>query len=262
MTEPMLDAILDLLRERPELQLDELVIFLWDSFEELLSTATISRALAKAGWSKKVARRIAKEQCADLRDMYLHDLSAFESNQVVYIDETGCDTRAGYRRTGWSPLGVTPFQVTRFQRGQRYHIIPALTSDGILKSHIFQGTTDSAVFEEFLEQLLPLCGKWPEPHSVLIMDNASFHRGERIQQMCDNTGVKLLYLPPYSPDLNPIEEWFAQLKAFIKKNFFKYIENPTQGFGHFLQWCVDTVGSDCKSARGHFRHAGWKMQEP
>jgi transposase len=92
------------------------------------------------------------------------------------------------------------------------------------------------------------------------MDNAAFHRGPRVQEMCDEAGVKLLYLPPYSPDLNPVEEWFAQLKAFIKKNFHLYVENPDQDFGQFLQWCVDTVGADRTGARGHFRHAGWKIE--
>jgi transposase len=77
--------------------------------------------------------------------------------------------------------------------------LPAYTHNGILFSRIFQGTTDSAVFEDFIEQFLHHCGRWPEPYSVLIMDNASFHRGERVQQMCDAAGVKLLYLPPYSP---------------------------------------------------------------
>jgi transposase len=50
------------------------------------------------------------------------------------------------------------------------------------------------------------------------MDNASFYRTEWVEQLCDEARVKLMYLPPYSPDLNPIEEFFAKLKAFIKKN--------------------------------------------
>jgi transposase len=52
---------------------------------------------------------------------------------------------------------------------------------------------------------------------VLVIDNASFHHTERIAQMCANAGVRLMYLPPYSPDLNPIKEFFAELKAFIKR---------------------------------------------
>jgi transposase len=78
LTDPEVDTLLDLLRENPWLHRDEIAIFLGDRFDELRSTSTIGRALKKAGWSKKVARRIAKEQCADLRDMYLHDLSPFE----------------------------------------------------------------------------------------------------------------------------------------------------------------------------------------
>ena len=75
---------------------------------------------------------------------------------------------------------------------------------------MYQGSTDAEIFECFIETLLPYCGKWPEPKSVLVMDNASFHHLERIQQMCDDAGVVLLYLLPYSPDLNPIEEFFEQ----------------------------------------------------
>jgi tricorn protease-like protein len=136
-----------------------MAVFLWDEFEVQVTTSTISRALKSIGWSKKVARRVAADRSADLRDLYLYDLSSFEPYHVVYVDESGCDKRVGYRRTGWSPLGVTLVQIARFQPGQRYHILPAYTQNGILLSHIFQGTTDSTVFEDFIEQLLPHCGK-------------------------------------------------------------------------------------------------------
>ena len=88
----------------------------------------------------------------------------------------------------------------------------------MLSASVFQGSTDGTVFEDFIEQLLPLCGKWPEPKSVLVMDNASFHHTKRIKRMCHDAGVKLVYLPLYSPDFNPIEEFFAKLKAFIKRS--------------------------------------------
>jgi transposase len=61
--------------------------------------------------------------------------------------------------------------------------------------------------------------------------------------MCLRGGVKLVYLPPYSPDLNPIEKFFAELKTFIKRNWQVYGEDPGQGFDSFLEWCVDTVGA-------------------
>lgn len=75
------------------------------------------------------------------------------------------------------------------------------------------------------------------------MDNASFHRGGKIRQKCDAAGVKLIYLSPYSPDFNPAEQTFAQLKAFSKKHFHKYVQDPSQGFvsifnGAWMWWEV------------------------
>jgi hypothetical protein len=119
---------------------------------------------------------------------------------------------------GWSPLGVAPLQVSQFRHDQRYQILPAYTQDGVLLSRVFCGATDAVIFEGFLAQLLQQCGGWSDPKSVLVMDNASFHHSERVSQMCEDAGVKLVYLPPYSPDLNPIKEFFAELKAFIKRN--------------------------------------------
>ena len=62
---------------------------------------------------------------------------------------------------------------------------------------MYKGSTDHNIFESFIEELLPYCGKWPEPKSILIMDNAFFRHTEKIQQMCQDAGVVLIYLPPY-----------------------------------------------------------------
>lgn len=257
----MLEALCDRLLEKPDLYLSEMVLFLLYEFDEYIPKSTISDSLRRKGWSKKTARYKAKERNADLRDDYCHLVSEFASYHLVYVDESGCDKRIGFRRTGWSPVGTTPIQVSKFHRDQRYQILPAYTQDGILLSRIFQGSTDASFFEDFIEELLQHCGKYPEPKSVLIMDNASFHRSERIEQMCLGKGVKLVYLPPYSPDLNPIEEFFAELKAFIRRHWQSYADNPDQGFDNFLEWCVDKVGSKEESARGHFRNANLDIEE-
>lgn len=100
----MLNALLERLIEKPGLYEDEMIVFLYDEFDTLVTTTTISRALTSAGWSKKAARYVAKERNTDLRDFYLHTLSAFRSYYLVYIDESGCNNRIRFRRTGWSPL--------------------------------------------------------------------------------------------------------------------------------------------------------------
>jgi hypothetical protein len=113
----MLEALREHLFEKPDLYQDEMVVFLWDEFRVLVTIYSIGRALASIGWTKKAARRIAREQNADLRDYYLHSISSFRSYHLVYVDESGCDKRAGFRRTGWSPSRVTPVQISQFHRG-------------------------------------------------------------------------------------------------------------------------------------------------
>lgn len=153
-TPSMLQDLKHHLLEKPGLYLDEIVIFLWDEFEVVVTAKSISRALKSSGWSKKLARNVARQRNADLRDFYLHNLSDFHSHQLVYVDESGCDQRIGFRRTGWSPLGVAPTQIAQFRREHRYQILPAYTQDGIVLARVFQGSTDSSVFEDFIEQLL------------------------------------------------------------------------------------------------------------
>lgn len=99
------------------------------------------------------------------------------------------------------------------------------------------------MFKDFIAQLLQHCGRWPEPRSMFIMDNTSFHRSEQVAQLCEDVNVKLIFLLPYSLDLNPIEEFFAELKSFIKCSWCFYEENPDQGFNTFLEWCTNTVGT-------------------
>lgn len=74
--------------------------------------------------------------------------------------------------------------------------------------------------------------------------------------------IKLVYIPSYSLDLNPIKEFFAVLKAFIRRNQQSYEDNTEQGFTAFLEWCVDKVGAKQQSAEGHFWHAGLTIEYP
>jgi DDE superfamily endonuclease len=85
-----------------------------------------------------------------------------------------------------------PVQVTKFGRGKRWHILPAYAQDGIMLRRVYQGSTDSDLFEDFIAQLLHHCGRYPEPKSVIIMDNASWHYSEKILQICRDAQTKPL----------------------------------------------------------------------
>ena len=236
--------------------------FLYRRFRKRISERWIGRILRTIGWTRTTIHRIAQQRDADLRDHYLHRISQYKSYQLVFVDESGCDGRAGYRRWGWSPKGSSPVQVTKFGRGKRWHILPAYAQDGIMLRRVYQGSTDSDLFEDFIAQLLHHCGRYPESKSVIVMDNASWHHSEKIQQMCRDAGVVVEFLPPYSPDFNPIEEHFGVLKKFIKKKWHENEDFIAREFKMFLEWCVDVVGDDAHIAENHFRHAGISITQP
>lgn len=155
-------------------------------------------------------------------DLYQHNLSdsGFCSYHYVFVDESGSDKRGRFRQMGWSPFGVTPIEIAWFQHEQRYQILLAYTQDGIVLTGCLRGFS---------------LGSRPEPKSILVMGNASFHHIKRIGHMCYEAGVKLIYLLPYSPDFNPIEDLFAEFKAFTKRNWGIYGENLQQSFDTFLE---------------------------
>jgi len=125
----------------------------------------------------------------------------------------------------------------------------------VLVASVYTGTTDGPLFTEWIEhELLPLCNPFPGVRSVVVMDNASIHHNQAITDLFTTAGVVLVYLPPYSPDFNPIEEFFAQLKALIKRHFHVWEDGVFEGFEEFLAWCIQRAGSDKEAAKGHFRN--------
>lgn len=261
-TRLMRDALFEQLTIRPDMFRYEMINFLYDRFGLEVSPTTISRTLKTERWSRKTNGRVAKQRNPDLRELYLYKLSDCVSYQLVFIDESGCDKRSGHRRRGWAPSGATPVQVDEFNREQRFQILAAYTQKGVDLARVYPGSTDAAIFEDFIEQLLLHCGKWPEPNSVLVMDNASIHRSERLEQMCAEAGVRLLKLAPYSPDMNPIEELFAEIKTYIRQQRHNHDGLFEMDFETFLRMCVDIVGSRVASAEGHFRHSGICIEYP
>jgi transposase len=227
--------------------LEDMVTFLRGEFEIEVSRFSIRRALKDVHWSKKATQNIAQERNPDLRDEYMHEVSALRSEQLVFIDESRVDGSIRIHRKGWAPRGKRPRQIKRFHRGQRFQILPAYIQDGVIHFRVYEGSTDTEIFENFVEELLPYYGRWPAPKSVLIMDNASFHRSDKIQQMCD-AGVVLLYLPPYSYDFNPIEKMFRELKTYIREVWDKHIDFIRADFLGFLEECVTVVGARKASA--------------
>jgi putative transposase len=128
--------------------------------------------------------------------------------QSVHVDECGF-TPFVTRRYGYAPKGQRVYGLTSGHRRPRTSLIAARIGPDFAEPFLFDGTCDAAVFNSWLRARL--CPRLTREHLV-IMDNAAFHKSPETAQLIRHTGATLLFLPPYSPDLNPIEHDFAALK--------------------------------------------------
>ena len=103
---------------------------------------------------------------------------------------------------------------TPYKRSERWSILPALTLEGYIAHIIFQGAFTSELFKAFIEyKILLNYTLYLGPRLIIILNNASIHKLKRLQELYDQASVILEFLPPYSPDFNPIEATFKDLKA-------------------------------------------------
>ncbi|MFM6727043.1 MAG: IS630 family transposase [Dolichospermum sp.] len=130
---------------------------------------------------------------------------------IVYVDETGFDSVL-YRRFARAKRGVKVMANISGKRYARTSIIAGLHNNAIIAPMVFKGYCDTHVVTTWVEKvLLPAIPRG----SVIIWDNASFHKSEALQTLIEEAGCRLLFLPAYSPDLNPIEGWWAVLKRVV-----------------------------------------------
>lgn len=177
----------------------------------------------------------------------MEKLTEFTHDQILFVDESAANERTMDRKYGWAPTGSPAQLVAPLKRSKKWSILPVYTSEGFIDYEIIHGSYNAVLFKNFLvERVFPNCTPFPGPRSVLIMDNARIHHDNEIRPMCGAAGVRLEYLPPYSPDLNPIEEAFAGLKAWYKKNY-KLAENIL-----FADFLALGIGQLKTNARGHF----------
>ena len=187
-----------------------------------ISVPTICRALRHdMKVSRKVLEKRARESVpSQLREFYFK-LQPFYSfpEQLVFIDETSKDGRDALRRYGWSRINQPSVVHQPFARGNRVSVLAAFDTTGFFAWTTTDGTFTRQKFHDgFLQKILPYLNPFPLQRSIVILDNAKIHLYPELEATIHRSGAVLLYLPPYSPQLNPIEQGFALLKAFLKKD--------------------------------------------
>ncbi|KAF9730160.1 hypothetical protein PMIN01_12093 [Paraphaeosphaeria minitans] len=233
----------------------------WLSVERgiFITQSTISRLLKREGWGRKTLRPYAIDRNEELRGYYRDSMRRYAAEDVVFLDESIFNEKTGWRHHAYAPIGEEMRYTQDIKRGKTWAILPAYTVDGYLPcTGIKEGYYSREEFIEWVElELIPaLRVKFGGPPVVIVLDNVSIHTNNDVPRLLRDAGFVVRYLPPYSPDYNPIELTFAVLKAWIRRNYC-YIRTRfpgDSGFGDFLRAAIAESGCD-RFARKHFQHA-------
>lgn len=154
-----------------------------------------------------------QERDEQKRQAFLQQIQEYTAEQVIYIDEAGVNDTEDYPY-GWCDRSQRFYDLKLGHRTSRVSMIAGWCDREILAPMTFQGSCNTALVEAWVERYL-----LPElrPGQVVVMDNASFHKSGAIRELIEAAGCQLLFLPPYSPDLNKIEKFWARLKNQLRK---------------------------------------------
>ena len=148
-----------------------------------------------------------------MRSEYWEKVKHVKPENLVFLDEMG--VLLGLTRTNArSPHGTRAYDFKPFYRGAKVTVIGAVSLKQVLAVMTLNGSMDGNAFEVFIKECL-VPQLWSG--AVVVMDNVPAHKISSIETLIQSTGANVLYLSPYSPDFNPIEHWWSQLKAFLRQ---------------------------------------------
>lgn len=242
--------------ELPDDYLDEMKDWLAIYHNIEISRSALSANLLELDLSWKRMRRIARNRDDQERAEWFHQfLREFHPLHLVFLDETSKDGRTLIRKYGRAPRGETPETIEPLERGRRYSVLPAMDINGYFAVRVKEGSFDGEDFLNFVvTDVLPLTEEWPGPRSVLVLDNCATHHSRALREIVEAANRKLIFLPPYSPDFNPIEESFSCLKAYLRRHYRDFQDSETPELDLELA-CYAAVTPD--KVRGWFSHSGY-----
>jgi transposase len=199
--------------------------------------------------------KIAQERDEEARGLWRWLASRFDARRLVFVDESGFNTsmmrlRARAPRGKKRAYGKVPRN-----RGKNTTLIAAITLQGAMgESMTVEGATDALAFEAYVEQFLAPA---LEEGQVVVLDGLGAHRTEKVEELIEARGADLVFLPSYSPDLNPIEEALSKIKALVRKAGARVREALVEAIGRALAAVTP------EDAAGWFIHAGyWPQDQP
>lgn len=171
-----------------------------------------------------------------------------DAKRLVFVDEMGAHTSLA-PLYGYSPRGERVGLEVPRNRGKNTTLLASMTLGGMGETMAVEGSTDRGVFEAYIEHAL---APTLEAGRVIVMDNLPAHKPARVRELIEERGCELIYLPAYSPDLNPIEEAFAKIKDTLRRAGARTKDALVEALGEALS------AVSARDARGYFEHAGYR----
>jgi transposase len=174
-----------------------------------------------------------------------------DARQLVFVDEMGTNTALS-PLYAWALRGQRARYSVPRSRGKSTTLLASMSVEAMGATQAVEGTTNREVFEAYVEWVL---APTLRPGQVVVMDNLSAHKGHKVRELIENRRCELLYLPPYSPDLNPIEEAFSKIKSILRKAEARSRETLVGAMGAAISAVT------ARDALGFFEHCGYRIAE-
>lgn len=186
------------------------------------------------------------------REAFLAEILKVDPSRLVFIDESGSNISM-MRDYGRSPRGERIVERVPRNRGTVTTMIGALGRDGLRTMMTNEGGTSKAVFLQFIREYL---SRVLHLGDVVVMDNLGAHHADGVREAIEAAGATVMYLPAYSPDLNPIEECWSKLKYMLKTFAARTVPQLLET----IDYAVGFITGD--DAEGWFGHSGYLCAQP
>ena len=194
--------------------------------------------------------KVAQERDEGARALWQWLVSRFDVRRLVFVDESGTHISMDRLRSR-APKGERAYGQVPKNRGKNLTLIASMSLYGMGESMCFEGATDARAFEVYVEHFL---APSLTEGQVVVMDNLGAHRPKRIRELIEARGAELVFVPSYSPDLNPIEQAFSKIKNILRKLGARTHEALLEAMEEALCKVTPT------DAAGWFDHCGYQVE--
>jgi transposase len=194
--------------------------------------------------------RAAEQERPDVaraRSQWMSEQTSLDPAKLVFLDETGATTKMA-RRRGRAKRGQRVIGRVPWGHWKTVTFLAGLRQDGVMAPFVIDGAMTGSIFLAYLRQCL---APTLEPGDIVVLDNLPAHKPQEAREIVEAAGAELRYLPPYSPDLNPIEQAFAKLKEGLRKAGERTVPALYDRIGTLLD---DFTPPECSN---YFRNSGY-----